>query len=386
MAVKRTGRATGGRGVSEEATRHLAEIAREGSLSAASLRIVHRGERVASARVGSRRVDVAAPLGADDLFDAASLTKPFVATLALRLDSGGGLPLDTPIGEVLPEARPALARRTLESLLRHRAGLAPWFPLETIDRGVRGVRGVRGRAGDRGERWLRWLAREAPLGAPPGTYSDLGYLAWGLLAERVSGERLSDLLRREVTRPLGISAQATAAPTASRAVECELDGRREVALAAALGVRVSRPRKTFRGEPQDSNARRLARLAGHAGLFVTPEALLALALAWLRPETWLGAGAVQRALGGPRGGYAIGWARRSRAGSSGLALSPRSFGHTGFTGGSLWVDPERELAVALTAHRRSTAIDLNPLRRDLHAWAVERWGRAGGGRSATGVR
>ena len=206
------------------------------------------------------------------------------------------------------------------------------------------------------------------------------------LAERVSGERLSDLLRREVTRPLGISAQATAAPTASRAVECELDGRREVALAAALGVRVSRPRKTFRGEPQDSNARRLARLAGHAGLFVTPEALLALALAWLRPETWLGAGAVQRALGGPRGGYAIGWARRSRAGSSGLALSPRSFGHTGFTGGSLWVDPERELAVALTAHRRSTAIDLNPLRRDLHAWAVERWGRAGGGRSATGVR
>lgn len=341
----------------------LASLAARGGWTAAALAISRRGASVARAETGLRRLRPARPIGPTDLFDAASLTKPFVATLALRLDERGALPLDAAIGDLLPAARPALARRSLESLLRHRSGLVAWYPMEKLVP----------RSTDPSEPWLAWLAAEAPLGAPPGTYSDLGYLLWGFLAERTTGKGLGALLRREVTGPLGIEREATERPAPARAVDCALDGRREVALAAALGLRLARRQRTFAGVPQDGNARRLGRLAGHAGLFLSTRALAALAGAWLRPGTLLSADRISHALEGPRGDYALGWARRRGAGSAGRSLSATSFGHAGFTGGSLWIDPARELTVALLAHRRSTAIDANPLRRDLHAWAVERW-------------
>jgi len=153
-----------------------------------------------------------------------------------------------------------------------------------------------------------------------------------------------------------------------------------------LGLGLVRPRRTWAGVPQDGNARRLGRLGGHAGLFLSTRALGALARAWLRPGWVLPAASIARALGGPRGAHALGWARRRRDGSAGGALSAASFGHTGFTGGSLWIDPERDLVVILLAHRRSTAIDANPLRRELHAWAVERWGGARANRGAVRLR
>ncbi len=365
VAVKRKGgmRTTVGALVAER----LAEVAARAGLSAAALRVAVGRRVVASADWGARRLARPHPVGPNDLFDAASLTKPFVATLALRLDASGTLPLDLPIGDLLPSARLALARERLESLLRHRARLVAWYPLEKLQLGE-GV--VGGEPGRRTEALLDWLGRRAPLGAAPGTYSDLGFLFWGLLAERATGRSLARLLRGEVTAPLGVASDVTDRPSASRSVDCALDGGREAALAAALGVRLRRPDAVHRGAPQDGNARFVGRLCGHAGLFVTADALLALGWEWLRPRLLLTPEQVARALGGPRGPFALGWARRRRSGSSGLALSGSSFGHTGFTGGSLWIDPERKLRVVLLSHRRSTALDLNPLRRELHRWAV----------------
>lgn len=338
-----------------------------GGLTAAALRVARAGVVVARADRGLRRLAARRPLGPRDLFDAASLTKPFVATLALRLDASGVLRLETPIGELLPSARGALARRPVESLLRHRSGLAAWHPLEKLQLGVPKTGAAPSALA---EALLEWFRLEAGLGSPPGTYSDLGYLLYGLLVERGLGLGLFALLRREVLAPLGLLGEVFERPPAARTVDCALDGAREVELAGRLGFRLPRPARLFRGEAQDGNARFVGRLCGHAGLFVTADALVALGAEWLRPGPLLDAHAVARALGGPRGRFALGWARRRRAGSAGLALSREAFGHTGFTGGSLWIDPARRLVVALAAHRRSTAIELDPLRRDLHRFAV----------------
>lgn len=329
-----------------------------GTFTAVSARVASRSAVVWSATApagpgGGRR---AAAIKPSTCFDLASLTKPYVATLALALDRRGALPLALPIGETFPGAAPRLARRTLEDLLRHRAGLQPWMPL---------YRRCRDGAGA-----LRLLLTETVLGAPPGTYSDLGFILWGFAAERTLGQPLRELLLREVLRPLHIEARVGAVPGAARDVApCRLDRQRERELAAQLGIAVARGKAPARGEVQDGNARFLGGLAGHAGLFAPVDGVLALAREWLRPEVLLTRRQVERALAGT-GPYALGWARRRVRGSAGPALAPSSFGHAGFTGGSEWIDPERERIFVWLGHRRSASSDLNAWRRRFHALAA----------------
>jgi CubicO group peptidase (beta-lactamase class C family) len=347
--------------------RYLAELARLGgvvsaveALVAGESAVLWRG--AAGFRVGGERLEPAA--GAR--FDAASLTKPWMATLALALDRRGSLPLATSIGELAPRAAPALAGHTLEDLLRHRAGLPAWTPLALrLGRGLREREAVRD-----------FLAE---LGAAPGpetaaatpAYSDLGYILWGLLAEQRTGRTLAALLDAEVCAPLGLAPLGALAAEPPQAVECRLDNGREVELAAGQGLRLSRQRSFLRGQPQDGNARALGFLTGHAGLFLTADELLALGREWLEPGRLLGRAAVARALadGGP---WALGWARASGDGSSGpeLAASGRAFGHTGFAGGSLWIDPAARRIYLLLAHRLASAIDFNPFRREFHRLAL----------------
>jgi CubicO group peptidase (beta-lactamase class C family) len=119
---------------------------------------------------------------------------------------------------------------------------------------------------------------------------------------------------------------------------------------------------------QDGNARFLGGLAGHAGLFAPAAGVLALAREWLRPQALLTRRQVERALAGT-GPYALGWARRRVRGSAGAALAPSAFGHAGFTGGSVWIDPEQDRIFVWLGHRRSAASDLNAWRRRFHALA-----------------
>lgn len=330
-----------------------------GCVSAIEALVADAGGRVLFRHAaGFRRGGEPLPPGAR--FDAASLTKPWIATLALVLDAAGRLALDERIGTLWPEAEPRLARCTLEDLLRHRAGLAAWTPV--------GLR-LGGRLADR-TALERLLSSDEPRRetAPPGTYSDLGYILWGLAAEKSTGESLAALLDRHVCARLDLPALGGLAGSSGDVVECRLDNGREVELAAAQGLRLTRQGAHRRGEPQDTNARLLGFLTGHAGLFVTADELLALGVEWSRPRRLLSRAAVERALGG-EGGWALGWARASDDGSSGPALSAAAFGHAGFTGGSLWIDPQRDRILVLLAHRLRSSVDFNPVRRHFHTLA-----------------
>jgi len=312
-------------------------------------------QEAAGATVGSR-------------FDYASLTKPFVATLALVLDAERILPLSTRIGEIWPAADPRLGRKPLSDLLRHRSGLAAWRPFYYLCRSRAEV--------------LDLILGGSLLGARAGTYSDLDYILFGMTAEKVTGVALGALVRSRVLIPLGLSSVEPAPGDQGDVIESRMDAAQEVLLASRLGLTIVPPPLAPRGMPQDGNARFLIHLAGgrghmsgHAGLFGTARDLWALGAEWLAPGRLLQPEAVAAALGGG-GSFALGWWRRTLRGSAGRTLSRSSFGHTGFTGGSLWIDPgllgDRGRIFVLLAARADPLGNMNRWRRRFHGLASRR--------------
>jgi CubicO group peptidase (beta-lactamase class C family) len=299
-------------------------------------------------------------------FDLASLTKPLTATLALALDADGTLPLETTVGEIWPEmVHPDLADRPLSDLLRHRAGLAAWAPFYHLCR-------------TRGQVLGRLLSGEH-LGARPGTYSDLGPLLYGMAAEQRTGEDLARLLRaRVLAHPLWLSGVVPSPGPRADVAECTMHTGKEIELAAGLGIAIANQGPPATGWPQDGNARflvglrggagRRSQTEGHAGLFGRAQDLWRLGAEWLEPRRLLKPETVQAALGGD-GPFALGWERatspRGQA-SAGPDLSAASFGHTGFAGGSLWIDPEARRILVLLTHRTDPGNDMNSWRRRFH--------------------
>jgi CubicO group peptidase (beta-lactamase class C family) len=112
-------------------------------------------------------------------------------------------------------------------------------------------------------------------------------------------------------------------------------------------------------------------LAGNAGLFGRARDLWALGVEWLRPGRLFSEEAKTAALTRGEGLYALGWVRRNVEGSAGPAIGPASFGHSGFAGGSLWIDPGPERILVLLGARTDPAVDLNLWRRRFHALAYD---------------
>jgi CubicO group peptidase (beta-lactamase class C family) len=301
------------------------------------------------------------PAGLGSRFDLGSLTKPFVATLALVLDERGELPLGLPIGDAWPRADPRLARLPLSDLLCHRAGLAAWAPL---------YRRCRSRA-----EVLDLLLGGELLGTDLPTYSDLDFLLWTRTAEARLGRRLGDLLSERVLAPLGLSTITLAPGDSPDVAESLMGTGKEVELAAEQGIAIEDLGAPAPGTVQDGNARFLAGLGialpGHAGLFGRAADLWALGVEWLRPGRLFSEAAGHRALSAGSGLYALGWVRRNVEGSAGPALGPHSFGHSGFAGGSLWIDPDRQWILVLLGARTDPAIDINSWRRRFHALAYD---------------
>jgi CubicO group peptidase (beta-lactamase class C family) len=326
-------------------------------LVTAAAGLVARGEDILwRGASGWERGSSRQPASIDTRFDLASLTKPFTATLALRLDASGRLPLDLRIGEIWPRAHPELARRPLSALLRHRAGLGRWAPLYQL-------------CGDRKEVPELLLGGQL-LGARAGTYSDLDFILWGLAAEEVLHISLAELLRMQVTEPLELSATGPPPGEGVGVAECVMDTDVERRLAEGLGLEIDLLGSPQTGSVQDGNSRFVGSPAGHAGLFSTAPDLWYLASEWLQPGRLLTARGVEGALSG-RGRFALGWERRRLRGSAGEALSRSAFGHTGFTGGNLWVDPATGLIAVLLAHRRDPFSDLDQWRRKFHREAAK---------------
>ena len=307
---------------------------------ACALSVVLGGELIAHKMLGRFTYDPnSCAVDAGSLFDLASLTKIVGTTaMAMILYERGLLDLEAPVAVIVPEFATGSdhdgARRevTLRMLLAHSSGLPAYEKL-----------------------FLRTQTREAllnaafttPFAAAPGTraeYSDIGFIILSIVLERLADEPLDVFCQREIFGPLGMT-HTTFNPTS----------------ALRSSVVPSADDHNFRhrviqGEVQDENASILGGVAGHAGLFSTAEDLAIFAHSILnggRPilrsdtvELFSRRGTV------PDGtSRALGWDTPSAPSQSGKYFSPRSFGHLGYTGTSLWIDPDRQLAISLLTNR-----------------------------------
>jgi CubicO group peptidase (beta-lactamase class C family) len=288
---------------------------------------------------GEAKVELATP------YDLASLTKPVVALTALRLSQRGALDLQRDAAYYLPELEGTRGgEAALAQLLAHRAGLAAWAPLWEEGDAPLG-------SAARKAQMLRSAATRPAEGLAEGAclYSDLGYLIAGEAIARAEKTTLDQLVRREVTGPLGVDAQLF---YAARLRE------RATFLATVAPTELCPPRTyVARGEVHDENGFAFGGVAGHAGMFGTAAALLSLGLEVLRAlegrSRWLDQGLLRWALRARGSGtHAVGWDTKSERGSSaGHEFSAQSFGHLGFTGTSLWCDPTRRLCAVLLSNR-----------------------------------
>ncbi len=315
------------------------------SFPACSLAVTFRGELIACKSLGRFTYDPASPnVIATTLFDLASLTKVVATTaMAMVLYERGMLDLEAPVMGIIPEFAgtesgefvDSVARRrevTLRMLLAHNSGLPAYEKLFL-------------RVHTRAD--LLQAAFTTPLTADPGTraeYSDIGFIILGIALERLADESLGPFCQREVFGPLGM-VHTTFNPTA----------------AFRDSIPPTDDDRTFRqriiqGEVQDENASVLGGVAGHAGLFATAEDLAIFAHAMLnggypilRPST---IELFSRREAVPEGtSRALGWDTPSAPSQSGKYFSSRSFGHLGYTGTSFWIDPERQISVALLTNR-----------------------------------
>ncbi len=336
-----------------ELARFLAELISRREVTAAAALVAGVGD---SPRWGAAgRGSGGGSVGRESLFDLASLTKPLMATLALVLDQEDRVPLALPVGAVFRAARPSLISRPLSALLRHASDFQSWMPLYAL--------------ASRRPEVVELLQSERAGGESRGVYSDLDFILWGVAVEELCGESIDHLLADRVLSRLAPDALTVSRrPDRAKVVRCWLDGAKEGELAAAQGIEVDPAPAPPLGSPQDGNARFLASIGtapAHAGLFASIDGVLAIAREWLAPGRLLATQAVAAALRGS-GPLALGWMRRRVRGAAGSSLTPRAFGHTGFTGGSVWIDPGAGSIHVLLAHRTSHQVDMNAIRRRFH--------------------
>jgi beta-N-acetylhexosaminidase len=286
----------------------------------------------------------AAKVTANTIYDAASLTKPVVtATLAAMLVENGQLQLDAPVDRYLPEWIEAAdsskdkrrATITVRHLLTHTSGLpAHQDYFQSL----------------RTRREIIAAALAEPLTYEPATqsvYSDIGFILLGEIIERLTGISLNQLAAERIFGPLGMADTSFNPGKAlhKRIAPTEND--------AAFRKRL------LRGTVHDENAWVMGGIAGHAGMFSTAGDLAVFCQMLLnggiyahrrllRRQTIAEFTAASPLAAGTR---TLGWNVPTAPSSSGQHLSARSFGHTGFTGTSIWIDPQKQLFVVLLTNR-----------------------------------
>jgi CubicO group peptidase (beta-lactamase class C family) len=328
---------------------------------ACSLAVTLRGELIAHHAFGHFTYDPASPtVATTSIFDLASVAKAVATTtMAMILYERGLLDLEAPVTAIVPEfAGDDLRRRdvTIRMLLAHTSGLPAYEKLFL-------------RAHTRGE--LLAAAFTTNLTADPGTraeYSDIGFIILGVALERLADEQIDTFCQREIFGPLGMSHTTFNPPKAwkDRIIptvdECAIDEcgagapAREPLISSVKAATGTFRGRIIQGEVQDENASVLGGVAGHAGLFAPAEdiaifahALLSGGRPILRPET---IELFTRRESRPEGtSRALGWDTPSSPSQSGKYFGPRSYGHLGYTGTSLWIDPDHQLSITLLTNR-----------------------------------
>ncbi len=269
----------------------------------------------------------------ESIYDLASLTKVVGTTTAVMvLFDQGKVTLDAPVSGYIPEfSGGAKDQVTVRQLLEHRSGLPAGRELWRITSNPEQARAA---------------VIATPLGCAPGKcyeYSDLGADMLGFIVEKVSGQRLDAFLEEFVFSKLGMTD-----------TRFKLD---PTDYARTAPTEIAPPRGyPLRGEVHDENAYALGGVAGHAGLFSTAFDLSIFAQMMLDGGTYNGARVIADstvALFTKRaaGTRALGWDTCDGNGGCGNVLSERAYGHTGYTGTSLWIDPDRQMFVVLLTNR-----------------------------------
>lgn len=327
-------------GMNTERLEVIDEIVREGlsqSKMPGCVVVVGRSSGIVLKRAWGFRQTVPAqvPMTVDTVFDLASLTKPIAtATSIMLLASRGLLDVESPVSRYWPEfAQNGKERVSIRHLLTHTSGLI-------ADNSINDYAGTP-------EESLQKIAA-LKLTADPGTefiYSDVGFIVLGHLVQRISGEDVNGFSRKAIFEPLGMleTGYLPAEPLRARAAVTE-----------------QRENRWMQGEVHDPRAWRLGGIAGHAGLFSTADDLARYAMMMLgrgaagqvrvlEDSTWM---LMTTAVEVPRGRRALGWdARTGYSSNRGDLMSSAAFGHGGFTGTGIWIDPLRDLFVIFLSNR-----------------------------------
>lgn len=368
-------------GVPEESLHHLnqasdllAQRINTGDFPSAVYLIAEGGRAVFADALGNSVVEpqrIAATF--DTVYDLASLTKPLITGLlcALRIESGE-LTLDGSVAHYLPEFDRADKQAiTVGELLAHSSGLPAWRPLYILAEGEP-------------DRAISAIAN-LDLEYRPGTrvvYSDPGFIALGLMLERLAGKNLAEQAQAEIFQPLDLRRTLFNPEIAMQTgiAACENSNAYEREMNRDLVTDQRWHRELIWGEVHDGNAHFLGGAAGHAGLFSTAAETLALANQFqaaltklLKPATCeLFRTNLTRGLGEAR---SLGWQlAETKDSAAGRDLPGDSFGHSGFTGTSCWNDPASARSFILLTnrtHARSLPFaNINSVRRQFHSLAV----------------
>ena len=315
----------------------LRQAISERAFPGCAVSVLHGGKLVALKGLGRFTYENDSPqVQAETIFDLASVSKVVATThMAMLLYERGQLELDAPVSSLLPEFAGGDPRRdqvTVRMLLAHASGLPAYERLFE-------------RARTRED--LIRAARTTPLTADPGSraeYSDIGFIILGELLARLADEPLDRFCRREVFGPLGMARTGFCPPASWRPQ-----------IPPTVDDRTFRKR-VVQGEVHDENASVMGGVAGHAGVFAPAYDVALFAHAMLnggrpilRPETVTLF--THRQELPPGTSRALGWDTPSQPSQSGQYLSRSAFGHLGYTGTSLWIDPENQLAITLLTNR-----------------------------------
>ena len=302
----------------------------KGNIPGSVVLIGHNGRVVYRKAFGSRSLEPThEPMTVDTIFDLASLTKCIATTTAvMQLISKGSLRLNDPVSSYLPEFKQnGKEDITVRELLTHFSGLPPDLDLKASWQG-------------------RSTAFAMAMGSrpiyPPGTrflYSDINFETLGFLVEKVTGKTLNEYTSEHVFAPLGMNETRFLPPAdwISRIAPTQYDEQN----------------KMLRGVVHDPTARRMGGVAGHAGLFSTADDLAKFAQALLSGDKVLSRIDVAKMSTPQQPATAtslrgLGWDIDSPfASNRGELLPVGSFGHTGFTGTSLWIDPITDTYIIL---------------------------------------
>jgi CubicO group peptidase (beta-lactamase class C family) len=308
----------------------------------AAVAIAHHGKLIAHKGLGHFTYDATSQaVTAETVYDLASVTKVLATTAACMILYERGLfKLDQPLVKLLPRfagssAEQKDARRqkiTLCMLLAHSSGLPAYVKLFQT-------------AHNKDE--LLQQALQVPLTAAPGTraeYSDIGFILLGQALEKLSGEPLDQFCQREIFAKLNLAHTCFNPPAGQKP-----------AIPPTEDDRTFRHR-LVQGEVNDENAFVMGGVAGHAGCFSTALDVSVFAQCMLEGGTPLvKRGTLEictRRQETPTDtSRALGWDTPSQPSQSGKYFSSRSYGHLGYTGTSLWIDPDRQLSVTLLTNR-----------------------------------